>query len=433
LQTHGATEETTQKRSFRLLRVPPTFRYPTYRNYWTGLLASVSGFQVFLVAQIWLVHELTGSALDLGYVGLANGVPAIILNLVGGVVADRFDRRKLIMVTQAVGGLLILALATLVLLDYVRLWHIIAIAVGTGSVNAFDQPARQSLFPRLVGREAMTSAVAMNGVVWQGTRIAAPAAGGVIIATMGTASALYVAGGGFWLMGLILFFIHIPHVSREPDKSPLHEMVEGLQFIRHNTVFTFLLGMIFFNSFFGMAFIWLMPIFAEEILSVGAQGVGFMLSVSGVGGLVITLVMSSMHTVRYHGDLIIGGGILAGLSIATFGITTNLLESYTLAIALMFVVGFATTAYTIAVIGALQFLVPDRLRGRVMGFFTMTWNIMPLGAIQAGSLANVWGAPAAVAIGGFAVATFAPGPVLLNKNIRKLGVRLEEAAASAEA
>lgn len=433
MRTHDAEEQATQERGFRLLRVPPAFRYPTYRNYWTGLLASVSGFQVFLVAQIWLVHSLTGSALDLGYVGLANGVPAIILNLVGGVVADRFDRRKLIMATQAVGGLLILALATLVLLDYVRLWHIIVIAIGTGAVNAFDQPARQSLFPRLVGREAMTSAVAMNGIIWQGTRIAAPAAGGVIIATLGTATALYVAGSGFWLMGLILSIIRIPHVSREPGKSALHEMAEGLQFIQRNSVFAFLLGMIFFNSFFGMAFIWLMPIFANEILGVGAKGLGFLLSVSGMGGLVITLVMSSMHTVRYHGVIIIGGAVLAGLSVAAFAVTANLLESYTLAIALMFIVGFSTTAYTIAVIGALQLLVPDRLRGRVMGFFTMTWNIMPLGAIQAGALANVWGAPAAVAIGGLAVTAFALGPTLLNKNIRRLGARLEEAAAKAQA
>ena len=250
---------------------------------------------------------------------------------------------------------------------------------------------------------------------------------------MGTATALFVAGSGFWLMGLVLSFIPIPHVSREPDKNALREMAEGLQFIQRNTAFAFLLGMIFFNSFFGMAFIWLMPIFANEILDVGADGLGLLLSASGVGGLMVTLAMSSMHTVRYHGAIIIGGAVVAGLSVATFGIATNLLESYPLAIVLMFIVGFSTTAYTIAVIGALQLLVPDRLRGRVMGFFTMTWNIMPLGAIQAGALANIWGGPAAVAIGGLAVAAFPLGPALLNKNIRHLGRRLEEASAQAQA
>ena len=149
----------------RLFQIPPALRYPAYRAYWLGTLASVCGFQMLMFGQGWLVFKLTSSPLQLGFVGMASATSAIALNLFGGVVADKINRRRLIMATQSVTASLIFLLATLTLLDVVALWHIFVLALLTGAVNAFDQPARQALYPSLIDRKVMMSAVALNSSI----------------------------------------------------------------------------------------------------------------------------------------------------------------------------------------------------------------------------------------------------------------------------
>jgi hypothetical protein len=166
--------------------IPPALRYPAYRAYWFGLLASVSGFQMFRVGQGWLIYEITGSPWSLGLVGAANAIPAIFFNLFGGVFADRLDKRRLIIATQLTTGSLIFLLATLTLLGWVETWHVLAIALLAGGVEAFDNPARQALYPHLIDRKVMMSAVAMNSVIWQGTRIIAPGIAGILIDLINT-------------------------------------------------------------------------------------------------------------------------------------------------------------------------------------------------------------------------------------------------------
>ena len=202
-----------------VFRVPsalnyPAFRYPAFRAFWLASLASVGGFQMLTFGQLWLIHELTESPLFLGYVGLATAIPAIALNLFGGVFADRLDKRRLIVVTQTISASLIFLLATLTLLDVVQPWHVLAIAFFAGAVNAFDQPARQALYPHLIDREVMMSAVALNSAIWQGTRIAAPAAAGVIIALAGTETAFFLAGAGFLTMAVVMTSLRVPHIER---------------------------------------------------------------------------------------------------------------------------------------------------------------------------------------------------------------------------
>ena len=158
-----------------LFSVPPALRYPAFRAYWLGTLASVSGFQMFQFGQLWLAYEITGSPLFLGFVGLANAIPAIALNLFGGVFADLFDKRRLIRITQLITAALIILLAVMTMLDAVHIYNLLIIAFFAGAVNAFDQPARQALYPHLIDRKVMLSAVAMNSAIWQGTRIVAPA------------------------------------------------------------------------------------------------------------------------------------------------------------------------------------------------------------------------------------------------------------------
>jgi MFS family permease len=377
------------------------------------------------------MYQLTSSPLYLGYVAAATAVPGILLNLFGGVLADKLDKRRLIVVTEVIVAGLVLLLATLTLLGVVNKWHVLAIAFLTGGVDAFNQPARQALFPHLIDRRAMLSAVALNASIWQGTRIVAPAVAGVIIALAGTAASLYLAGVGFLVMAAVIYGLRIPLIARGAQGSAVQEMVEGLKFIRKNSIFSSLMGMSFFSSFFGMAYLMLMPVFAVDILKVGAEGQGLLLSVSGVGALLATFWLSSRGNAAYKGLLLIGGAVLFGLSLAAFALTSRYVGYYSLALALMFVVGVCNSIYMISIQTSLQMLVPDGMRGRVMGFYGMTWSIMPLGGMQAGALANFIGAPFSIAIGGLAVAAFALGPGLLNRQVRNLGILLREAEQAA--
>ena len=172
--------------------------YPSYRAYWLGTLASVAGFQMLSFSQFWIIHELTQSPLYLGYVGLANAIPSIALNLFGGVIADRIDRQRLIALTQTVNGTLILVLAVLTAAELVEAWHVIMLAFIAGGVNAFDQPARQALYPGLIERKVMMNAVALNTSIWTGTRVVAPAAAGLIITLAGTATSFLLSSAGFF-------------------------------------------------------------------------------------------------------------------------------------------------------------------------------------------------------------------------------------------
>lgn len=403
--------------------LPPALRYPAYRAYWLGLLASVSGVQMLRFGQFWLVYQLTGSPLPLGYVGLATGLPAVALNLYGGALADRFDQRRLIIATQSITAGLIAILATLTLLDLVQVWHILLIAFGAGAVESFDQPARQSFYPHLIERHVMGSAVALNSAIWQGTRTIIPAIAGVVVAWIGTAAAFYLGALGFATMAWVMYRLQVPQTRQAVRGSALQNIQEGLSFVRGNSIFSFLIAMTFFNSFFGMAYVTLMPVFAVSILHVGAKGQGVLMGMGGIGALLTTLWLSTRSSTGAQGWRIIGGGICSGLAVAAFALTAVYVGSYPLALGLMLLVGVCNTLYAVSIQSALQVLVPDTMRGRVMGFYSMTYNLMPVGGMLASALAHWMTAPWAVALGGLAVTAFASGPALLHPEVRHLGAQ----------
>ena len=403
------------------ITLPPALHYRDYRRFWLAMLSAVGGFQILTFGQFWLIHELTGSTLYLGYVGLASAIPAITLNLVGGVVADRFDKVRLITFSQTASAMLVLLLAVLTVSHVVQPWHVLSIAVVAGAVNAFNQPARQSLYPQLVDRSVMGSAVALNSSVWQGTRILAPAIAGVLIAAFGTASAFFVAAGMMLVLSIVVNLLKVTSQAPRRSSSAIQDVGEGLRFIRSNPVFMFLISMTYFNSFFGMSYIIMMPVFAKDILGVGAEGQGVMMMAGGVGSLLMGLWLGTRSNYDQKGFVIIGGAVMTGLSLAAFALTSEYIGSFPLAVALMFVTGVFTSTYMISIMSSLQMLVPNEMRGRVMGFYGMTWNIMPLGGMFAGAVAAATGTPWAVAIGGFIVAGFALGPALMSSQVRQLG------------
>ena len=405
--------------------LPPALRYPAFRAYWLGLLASVSGYQMFRVGLFWLIYVETGSPWSLGFVAVANAVPGIFFNLFGGVFADKMDKRLLVMCTQATNAFFIFILATLTILGQVQPWHIMAISFLAGAVEAFDTPARQALYPHLIDRRVMMSAVALNSIVWQSTRIIAPAVAGFIIDLVNTGVAFYVSGAGFLTMAVVMIFLRVPPIPKGSRGNPAQDMLEGLKFIRRNSIFAILIGLTFFNTFFGMSYQVLMPVFARDILEQGARGQGLLLGAGGAGAMLITFWFGAQPTVRHKGPLIIGGAVVFGCLVTSFGLTTQLFTSFALAMTIMFAMGIFTSMYMISIQSSLQMMVPDQMRGRVMGFYGMTWSIMPLGGMQASALAVFIGAPFAVAIGGLAVVAFALGPALMNSKLRNLGDHLQ--------
>ena len=415
----------------RLFNIPPALRFPKYRAYWIGALASVAGYQTLIFGQGWLTFELTGSPLYLGYIGLASATSSIALNLFGGVFADKLDKRRLIVITQLTTASLVFLLAVITLLEVVQVWHIILIAFVAGGVGAFDQPAQQALYPHLIDRNAIVSAVALDSAVWQGMRIVAPAAAGFVISLAGTATAFFLASAGFVTMASVMLLLKVPRIESTSGGNPIQDMIEGLKFIGGSSVFSFLIGMTFFNSFFGMAYMMMMPAFAVDVLKVGADSQGLLIGMSGIGSLAITMVMSSMSGSENRGPLIVVGSAVFGISIATFALTSLYIGSVPLALALMLIVGISNSLYMISIRSSLQLLTPDSMRGRLMGFFGMTWSIMPLGAFQSGALAEFVGVPAAVAMGGGLVTLFALGPALMNRQVRNLGVIIQEREARA--
>lgn len=418
---HANTTHTAPKR-----KALDALRYPQYRAYWLGSLAAVSSFQIQNVSVGWLVYQLTGSPLYLGYVGLATAAPAIVLNLFGGVVADMLDQRRLIIVTQTVSGSLIMLLALLSYLELIQVWHVLVTAFLAGGLSAFNEPARQAILPRLLDRSAFMSAVALNSSIWQGTRIVAPAVAGLIIAQFGTPAALFVGCAGFYILALVMSVMRLPVTQRSQGGTLSHDLKEGVSYVWQHSTFATLISMTFLNSFFGMAYIQLMPVFAKDILEVGPSGLGFLLSAGGSGALAGTIIISALGDIRRKGLMITLSALLFGSFIIAFGLS----NWYWLSLILLFLAGLVNAFYTISVMTTLQILVPDRLRGRVMGIYALTWSIGPLSAMQAGAIAIVIGAQGAVAIGGIVIVAYAAFKGLAGKSLRDLGLETERAQES---
>jgi len=374
---------------------------PLYRRYWLGSLASIGATQLLVLGKGWLVFELSGSALKLGLLGAAGAIPQILVTLFGGVLADRLDKRKVLMVTSLVISSLLLVLAALDFTGVVKVWHVIAIAAMIGLTSGFDWPARQAFFPSLIDRKYMMSAVALNSVLWQGTRMIVPAVGGIVIAVSGTAVVFLASAMGFFTMFLVLASLDVVH-RVAPRGNALNQFVEGLRFIGSSKLFAVLIPLTWVVTFFGVSYIQLMPAFAE-ILDVGERGFGFLLSASGIGSVTGTMLIVFVLNKRRLGWLILGGIVCATLALFGFGIVTGYAEAvqnaYVMAICFVFLVSMFNSMYLISSMTVLQIRVPDALRGRVMGIHGITFSLIPLGALFGGSVASAFTPPIAVAVG----------------------------------
>jgi MFS family permease len=374
---------------------------PLYRRYWLGSLASIGATQLLVLGMGWLVFELSGSPLKLGLLGAAGAIPQILVSLFGGVLADRLDKRKVLMITSLVVSSLLLLLSVLDFTGVVKVWHVIVIAALIGFTSGFDWPARQAFFPSLIEREHLMSAVALNSVLWQGTRMIVPAIGGIVIAVSGTAVVFVAAAAGFFMMFLVLASLDVVH-SVSARGNSWYQFVEGLRFIGSLKLFSILIPLSWMVTFFGVSYIQLMPAFAE-ILGVGERGFGFLLSASGVGSVTGTIFIVLVQSSRRLGWLILGGILCSSLALLGFSIVTgyaqDIQNAYMIAISLVFLMSMFNSVYLISSMTVLQMRVPDALRGRVMGIHGITFSLIPLGALFGGSVASAFTPPTAAAVG----------------------------------
>jgi MFS family permease len=404
-------------RSERLLQSLSALRHRNYRLYWFGQLFSVLAQNMEAVAQSWLVLELTDSPLLLGLTGLTFAAPTIALTLLGGVVADRADRRRIMIAAQAGSASIFLIVATLVFTRWIALWHVMALAFISGCIRAFDRPSRMALLPQMVPREDIPNAVAIGGTIWQLNRLVGPAVAGMLIYLVGIAATYYFCFAASLVAVCLWLGIHSHHQPAVGGAGGvLQHIMDGLSFIRHNEIYYTFISMTFFNSVFGMSYIIMMPIFARSILSVGSQGFGFLQSAGGAGALFGVLLAAYFAHVRRKGLQAIAGAMVFGILLVIFAYS----PWYALSLALALLLGASSQFYITTINAILQVNVPDSLRGRVMGIYGLTWDLMPVGGMIAGVIAEFGGAPLAVAVGGAFVAAMALATAVFLPNVRRL-------------
>jgi MFS family permease len=375
------------------------------------------------MAQGWLiVDKLGGSELDVGFLGGATAIPTILISLFGGALADRVDRRMLIMVVSAASALLLLLLAILDSTGTVLIWHVVVIASVQGLVMGFDGPVRSSYFPLLIERKHMTSAVVLGTVMWQFSRLVTPIAGGFIIRYGGTESVFYVGVAGWVSMLLVMISLRISSPPPDKSRNVLSDIAEGVRFILSRRDFVLLIGLTYVTHFFGMQYLQLMPFFAKRF-DRDADGFGIMLSALGLGALMGTVIVGRIRSHPRIGYIMLGGSLTFTAAVISFAFA----PSFNIAIGFLFLGGMANTIYFVIAMTVLQLRVPERMRGRVMGIYTITFSFIPLGGLMGGAIASIYDERIAVTFGAAVLASIFLFVGITQPIIRSLnGTRLEE-------
>jgi len=393
-----------------------------YRRYWLGSLASVGAIQIATMAQGWLiVDKLGGSPLSIGFLGAATAIPTILVNMFGGALADRVDRRKLIISVSAASSVLLLLLAILDSTNTIQIWHVVVLASVQGLVMGFDGPVRSSYFPLLIERSQMMSAVALGSVMWQFSRLVTPIAGGLLIRYGGTESVFYVGVVGWISMLLVMMSLSVKSPPPDKSRNVIEDMIEGIKFVLSRRDFILLIGLTYVTHFFGMQYMQLMPFFVERF-DAGAAGFGTLFSIVGLGALTGTLVVGRIRNHPKVGYIMLGGSLTFTLAIMGFAFAPN----FFVALVFLYIAGLANTIYFVVAMTVLQLRVPERMRGRVMGVYTITFSLIPLGALMGGTIASIYDERIAVLIGAVILAVIfvivgITQPIIRNLDGTKLG------------
>jgi MFS family permease len=381
-----------------LAHIVRAFRHRNYRLFFSGQLVSLVGTWMQTVAESWLVFRLTGSSALLGLSSFVGLIPVFLLAPLGGAAADRFDRRRIIVVTQSISMVLPLILSVLTLTGRVRVWQIFVLAACLGIVNAFDMPARQAFVVEMVGRDDLLNAIALNSSMVNGARIVGPAVAGLTVAAVGEGWCFLINGVSYVAVIAGLLMMRLPRAAPAlTHRSALHHTIEGFRFIARTAPIRALLLLLGIVSFAGLPYSVLMPVFAESILHAGPKGLGLLMGASGAGALAGTLTLASRRGVLGLGRWVLTATVALGVALMLFSLS----RTFWLSAVLLVPVGGTMILQMAASNTLIQAMVPDTLRGRVMAVYAMMLvGMAPFGALFAGMVAEKIGAPYTLALGG---------------------------------
>ncbi len=399
------SEVSEEQQAKGLLRAFVALRHRNFRLFWFGQLISLIGTWMQSIGQAWLVLELTHSALYLGLVGALQFLPVLFFALFGGVLADRWPKRRVLLFTQSSAMIQAAILWILVASGTVQIWHVLVLAAMLGVTNSLDMPTRQAFVVEMVGREDLPNAIALNSSLFNMARIVGPGIGGVIIAVLGVAPLFLLNALSFIavITGLALIDVSKLHrhekqattIQQASRQGTIKSLREGLAYVLRTPAVLLIIAVVGVISLFGINFNVVLPLFATEVLNVGATGFGFISSAFGIGSLLSALWLAWNNQKPSIRQLLVGATVFS-IAEAAFAISHN----YLLSLALIAAVGFSQIAFSAIANTTLQTVSPDYLRGRVMSVYMIVFaGTTPIGNLFIGALADWFGAPISLLAG----------------------------------
>ncbi len=391
-----------------------------YRLLWMGQLTTSLGQWMDQTSRSWLIYRITNSPLQLGLVSAVRGIPLLFFGVIAGVVADRYGRKAQLIIAQVVNAILNVVLATLVLTGRIEVWHIYVTGFLAGTVQAFQQPARQALINDLVGEKHLMNAVALNSAALNLSRSVGPAICGVLIQAFGVDISYYVQAVLYAFATVWTGQIRVPQTPTgvgysdgSVNQSMFASAKEGFAYIASNKTILALMVLALAPILLGMPYTSLMPLFAIDVLHGDARTQGLLLTMVGIGAVIGALTIASLGRQQGNGRLMISGAAGFGLSLVAFSQSKVL----GMAMTFTFLAGLSNSGYTSQNQTMIQMLTPAKLRGRVLGVYFLNRGLMPIGSLLAGILASELGGPWAVTIMGGSCCLLAVGVAIFSRDL----------------
>ena len=373
------------------------FSYPQYRMFWAASLVTITSFFMTNIARGWLIHDLTGSAFMVTTVNAMGMIPVLGFSIFGGVIADRMNRRLVLIASDSFNFLVLLSLATLILAGVIQVWHVFALSLLHGIGFSLGMPARTATVSNLLREDDVASGVALFSTIFSAGQLIGPALAGYLINTYGMGIA-FVAACSTILPALVLLSILRVRMTESPTGAAAQTSVftsigQGFRYVRRSSILIGLMSMGVAVTVFAMPYQAILPVFAGDVLDVGAGGLGWLGAMGGVGAIAGSITVASFSAPRRMKVLMISCGIGLGVSIALFAVSTV----YLLSLVFVLVAGylfqiFITSNYTL-----IQIIPPDYIRGRVLSIRMIVVGLGPAGMVMLGAGAEEWGPAAATA------------------------------------
>jgi MFS family permease len=381
-------------------RVPHTFRALRHRNFRlfiSGQVVSLVGTWMQNVAQSWLVYRLTHSELLLGTAWFCSQIAVFALGPLGGLAADRYPRRKIVVITQTLSMLQAFALGALTLLGKIQVWQVLALAILLGVINAFDMPGRQALVIEMTSQEDLINAISLNSAVFNAARVVGPAVAGLLLSAVGEGTCFLINGFSFLAVIVSLLAMRLPRFEPKPPAPVVQHLIDGFRYAANHRKVRRVLALMAASTLAGMPALVLMPFFADDIFHRGSKGLGYLMGAMGIGAVTGTLVLARRTKMTGLGRVMVISGLTTGAAYLCFAFS----RWFYFSLAIMPIIGYSVMRQMASANTTIQTSIPDQYRGRIMALYAMTVvGLGPFGSLASGALAGRFGARAALATGG---------------------------------